>query len=163
MSALVKGIGGGGASLEELTADATATAGDIVNGKTAYANGELITGTGNFLKCIKGVFNLTEETSTMPVILCNVKPSYAVLVVKESDLSYNNSSSSSNYRTQKIVIDFVNESYFTLTATSAGTNNGNSGFGNSSSFYKYENGEFTFKTTRKFYANKDYHYMLIFE
>lgn len=42
------------ASLEELTADATATAGDIIKGLTAYVKGELVTGTGNFLNVVTG-------------------------------------------------------------------------------------------------------------
>lgn len=48
MKALVRH--GGGKTLEELTADATATAADILSGKTAYANGGKLTGTAQAAK-----------------------------------------------------------------------------------------------------------------
>lgn len=168
MSALVKGSGGGN-DLPVLSNPASET--EVKAGFDCIdANGSRIEGVGNFLSAISGVFNLTEEGVTMPAIACDVLPSYAILTVHGDELTTNNTTNTNNMRTQKIVIDFVHESAFVLIGAStttnytAGTSFGEVGFEDFvADFYTYENGEFVFKTNRKFYANKNYHYVLMFE
>ena len=55
-------------SLAELTADADATAADIINGKKAYVDGELVTGTANAGKqMVTGKVNFTSSTPSFSI------------------------------------------------------------------------------------------------
>ena len=73
----IKGI------LKEVTKNATATKDDIAEGKTAYVNGELITGNG--VTAGKGNLNLVSTTSNTTV----GKGTYLVLRTSSKYVSYN--------------------------------------------------------------------------
>ena len=86
------------ANYKELSTTTTATASDIISGKTAYNNlGELITGTSNS-GCIKGSFIGTSalNSSNGYIIENDFSPSFFIVVVSNIQIIYYNSLYDSN-------------------------------------------------------------------